>query len=370
MKGFIYYKDNWPNFEWDTEKLLPILEEVHQRQGKLSGKMDILGFRLRDEAYLQTLSQDVLKTSEIEDEILDGNQVRSSIADQLGMEIENKVDSSRDVDGIVNMMLDATTNFKIELTKERLFEWHASLFPTPRSSKSKIIIGNWRDDSTGPMQVVSGAMGKEKVHFQAPAANVVDKEMAIFTSWFNNFTQIDKVIKAGVAHLWFLTIHPFEDGNGRIARAITDMTLSRSENSARRFYSMSLQIQKERKAYYEMLEKVQQGSLDITKWLIWFLNCIKCSIDSSELIINRVLVKHNFWQVHKSKPLNDRQLKMINKLLDGFIGKLTSSKWAKINKCSSDTALRDIQKLIEKDILKKEAAGGRSTNYELIIPKI
>lgn len=327
--------------------------------------MEALGFDLRNEALLEALSQDVIKSSEIEGEILDKEQVRSSLARRLGMDISGLVDSDRDVDGVVEMMLDATQNYDQNLTKERLFGWHSSLFPAGWSGLYKIEVGKWRDDSKGPMQVVSGAMGKEKVHFQAPAAKIVNREMQNFLKWLNKKTKEDLVLMSGIAHLWFITIHPFEDGNGRIARAISDMLLSKSENSKQRFYSMSAQIRVERKGYYALLEKTQKGSLDITEWLTWFLNCLRSALKSSEEILGKVLFKHKFWNQHRDKGLNERQIKILNKMLDGFRGKLTSSKWAKINKCSKDTAIRDIQDLINKNILMKEAAGGRSTNYEL-----
>ncbi len=363
--NYIYHSKQWPNLEWNAEKLLPLLGEVRNLQGLLLGRMESLGFDLRNEAGLETLSQDIIKSSEIEGEILSKNQVRSSIARRLGIEISGLVDSDRNVDGIVDMMLDATQNFDKKLTKKRLLAWHSSLFPSGWSGMYKIKVGQWRDDSTGPMQVVSGAIGKEKVHFQAPAATEVNSEMKYFLKWINKDLELDIVIKAGVAHLWFLTIHPFEDGNGRIARAITDMILSKSENTKQRFYSMSTQIRNERKSYYNILEKTQKGNVDITEWLIWFLNSLKGALHLSEETLAKVLFKHDFWKKHSAKGLNKRQSRIINMLLDEFKGKLTSSKWAKINKCSKDTAIRDIQDLIYKNILVKEAAGGRSTSYKL-----
>jgi len=369
IKGFIYSLPNWPNFDWDFERLLPLIGEVRNLQGKLTGKMEALGFKLQNEAYLETLSLDILKSSEIEGEYLNLDQVRSSIATRLGMDISGLIPSDRYVDGVVDMMLDATRNYDDELTDERLFGWHSSLFPGGRSGMFKITVGNYREESAGPMHVVSGAMGKEKVHFQAPSSDVLGSEMAVFLNWFNKENNnTDPVLKAGVAHLWFVTIHPFDDGNGRIARALTDMFLTKSEKTEQRFYSMSSQIRKERKEYYRLLEKTQKGSLNITDWLVWFCECLKKAILESDVIVNKVLFKHTFWNEHASTLLNKRQVKILNLLLDGFTGKLTSSKWAKINKCSSDTALRDIQDLIKKDILTKEAAGGRSTNYELKFP--
>lgn len=365
MKVYIYEKEGWPNFKWDIEKLLPLLGKVRNYQGRIVGKMESLGFELRDEAILDTLTLDVIKSSEIEGEILNAEQVRSSIARRLGMNIAGLIPSDRDVEGVVEMMLDATQNFKNQLTKERLFDWHSALFPTGKSGMYKIIVGNWRDDSTGPMQVVSGALGKEKIHFQAPEANLLDKEMNLFLEWINNDNLEEPVIKAGVAHLWYVTLHPFEDGNGRIARAITDMLLTRSDGIPQRFYSMSAQIRTQRKEYYEILEKTQKGSIDITNWLEWFLSCLLNALNNSEVVLRKVIFKHNFWNKNSVKLQNERQRLILNKLLDGFDGNLTSSKWAKIAKCSQDTALRDIQDLMDKSILRKSDSGGRSTNYEL-----
>jgi Fic family protein len=328
--------------------------------------MELLGFDLRNEAQLDTLTLDVLKSSEIEGEYLNPDQVRSSIARKLGMDIAGSVDSDRNVDGVVEMMLDATQNCFEPLTADRLFDWHAALFQTGRSRMYKITAADWRKDTTGPMQVVSGAMGKEKVHFQAPDSDLVENEMLLFLDWFNNHDKTDLVIKAAIAHLWFVTIHPFADGNGRITRALSDMILARADKSNQRFYSMSAQIRKERKGYYEILEKTQKGNLDITEWIIWFLQCLINALKSTDAILRQVLFKADFWNNHSKTIINERQRKLINKLLDGFDGKLTSSKWAKIAKCSKDTAIRDINDLINKNILRKEAAGGRSTHYELI----
>jgi len=328
--------------------------------------MEVLGFHLRNEAVLEILTLDVLKSTEIEGEILNADQVRSSLAKKLGIQIENTVYSERNVDGVVDMLIDATQNYKDSLTKMRLFNWHFSLFPTGRSGMYKIIVGNWRKGTTGPMQVVSGAMGKEKIYFEAPNSELINQEINTFLEWINSNKKIEPVIKAGIAHLWFITIHPFEDGNGRISRAITDMLLARADGISQRYYSMSSQIRVKRKEYYKILEKTQQGSLNITEWLVWFLNCLSNSLKSSENILNKVLHKHKFWNKYAIEIQNERQKKMLHKLLDGFNGKLTTSKWAKINKCSQDTALRDIQYLIKKGIIQKEKAGGRSTNYELI----
>ena len=327
--------------------------------------MAALGFALKQEAFLETLTLDVLKTSEIEGAFLHPEQVRSSVARHLGMDIAGLIPSDRDVDGVVEMMLDATRAYQKPLTTDRLFDWHAALFPTGRSGMYKIKVGQWRDDEKGPMQVVSGGIGKEYVHFQAPDAALLDKEMRLFTDWFNDSQALDPVLKAGIAHLWFVTIHPFDDGNGRIARAITDMQLSKAEDNLQRFYSMSAQIRLQRKEYYDILEKTQRGTMDITEWLAWFLTCLEKALDATETTLERVLNKARFWEKHASTILNERQVLLLNKLLGQFEGKLTSSKWAKIAKCSPDTALRDIQDLVNKGVLQKDTAGGRSTGYVL-----
>lgn len=365
MSYYIYQKAKWPHFHWDNESLISIISKVRNLQGKLIGQMESVGFALKSEAFLQTLTLDVLKSSEIEGELLEPEQVRSSIARHLGMDISGLIQSDRNVDGVVEMMLDATQKFQEPLTKERLFDWHASLFPTGKNGMYQLIVGEWRDDKLGAMQVVSGAMGKEKVHFQAPDATQIEYEMDLFLEWFNNEKKIEPVLKAAIAHFWFVTIHPFEDGNGRIARAITDLLLARADESSQRFYSMSAQIRVERKEYYHVLEKSQKGNLDITPWLDWFFNCLLNSLNQTNHILARVLNKHFFWLENNNIQLNERQKVMLNKLLDGFDGKLTSSKWAKIMKCSADTSLRDITDLINKNLLRKEIAGGRSTNYEL-----
>ncbi len=365
MKAFIHQLDNWPNFSWKIDEFVNLLSEVRNLQGRLLGRMESLGFELRNEATLETLTLEVLKSTEIEGEILNPDQVRSSIARRLGMEIAGSVESDRNVDGMVEMMIDATHNCFKPLTAERLFDWHAALFPTGRSGMYKITVADWRKDSTGPMQVVSGTMGKEKVYFQAPDSSLVETEMNRFMDWFNEKGSIDLVLKAAVTHLWFVTIHPFDDGNGRIARALTDMLLAQSDKSTQRFYSMSAQIRLERKKYYEILEKTQKGNLEINEWIKWFLSCLIIALKSTDTVLNRVLFKADFWNKHAKTVINERQKKLLNRILDGFEGKLTSSKWAKIAKCSKDTAIRDINDLIIKNILQKEEAGGRSTNYEL-----
>jgi len=363
---YIYEQSDWPQFKWDSEKLLTLLIEVRNLQGQVVGKMGALGFDLRNQANLEILTQDVLKSTEIEGEILNPDQVRSSVARRLGLDISGLVHSDRNVDGVVEMLIDATENFDKPLNKDRLFAWHNSLFPTGYSGMYKVLVGRWRDDSTGSMQVVSGPMGKEKVHYQAPPASSLETEMEKFIEWINDRQDIDIVIKAALSHLWFVTLHPFEDGNGRIARAITDMILAQSDNQSYRFYSMSSQIRNERKKYYDILEKTQKGNLNITDWLEWFLNCLLHALKSSETILERVIFKHNFWMSNSSAIKNERQKKLLNRILDGFDGKLTTSKWAKIGKCSQDTASRDIQDLIEKRILYKLPGGGRSTGYDLI----
>jgi Fic family protein len=365
MSRYIHELSDWPEFHWDQKKLAHPLGALRHRQGRLIGRMETLGFSLRAEATLQTLTLDVLKSSEIEGEILDRDQVRSSIARRLGMDIGGLAPIDRNVEGVVEMMLDATQNYRAALTAERLFGWHASLFPTGYTGIRKIAVGRWRDDAKGPMQVVSGPIGRERVHFQAPAANRLKKEMTAFLKWFNGTDDTDPVLRAGLAHLWFVTIHPFDDGNGRIARAVADMTLARSEESPQRFYSMSAQIRLERKDYYDMLEKTQKGNLDVTPWLEWFFGCLNRAFDGTEETLGSVLRKARFWEAHVNTQFNDRQRLMLNKLLDGLEGKLTSSKWAKITKSSQDTALRDISDLVERGLLTKDAGGGRSTSYSL-----
>ena len=362
---YIHELQDWPRFHWNREQLAELLAAVRHQQGRLIGHMEALGFTLRQEAVLQTLTADVLKSSEIEGEKLDAEQVRSSIARRLGMDIGALKPADRNVEGIVEMMLDATRHYDQPLTAERLFAWHASLFPTERSGMTKIRTGAWRNDSTGPMQVVSGPVGKEHVHFQAPPAKRLDAEMRAFLDGFNAKADIDPVLKAGLAHLWFVTIHPFDDGNGRIARAIADMVLARSENSSQRFYSMSAQIRQERNAYYDILEETQKGTMDITPWMDWFLGCLGRAIDGAQITLRAVLAKARFWERIHGVPLNDRQRLVLNRLLDPFEGILTTSKYAKLAKCSQDTALRDIDDLIKRGVLAKEPGGGRSTSYSL-----
>lgn len=363
---YIYQQPGWPQFHWNHEGLHQLWAKVHHRQGKLLGRMENLGFTLQAEATLQTLTLDVIKSSEIEGEMLDADQVRSSIARRLGMDIAGLVPADRNVEGVVEMMLDATQNYTAPLTDERLFGWHAALFPTGRSGMHRIVVGAWRDNKKeDPMQVVSGAMGKEKVHFQAPDAAVLKKEMKKFCDWFNKEARTDPVVKAAIAHVWFITIHPFDDGNGRIARAITDMQLARADGTAQRFYSLSAQIRKERTGYYNVLEKTQKGSLDVTPWVKWFLTCLDAALTNKEESLGLVLQQATFWKKHATTQLSERQQRMLNKLLNGFDGKLTTSKWAKMTKVSQDTALRDIHDLTQKNILVKEAGGGRNTNYTI-----
>lgn len=366
MPVYIYQLKEWPNFFWDQGKIAPLLAEVRHHQGRLLGRMEGMGFNLQAEANLHTLTLDVLKSSEIEGEILNPDQVRSSIARRLGMDIAGLVPADRHVEGIVEMMLDATQKYNEPLTEERLFSWHAAMFPTGRSGMQKIVVGNYRDNSKeDPMLVVSGPKGREKVHFQAPDSELLAEEMTQLIRWFNWTDHIDPVLKAAIAHLWFVTIHPFDDGNGRITRAITDMLLSRADQSAQRFYSMSSQIKIERKGYYDVLENTQKGSLDITEWLDWFLTCLDRSLAGTSKTLAIVMKKARFWEKYSASPLNDRQRVMLNKMLDGFDGKLTSSKWAKITKASQDSAVRDINDLVQRDILMKEPGGGRSTSYVL-----
>ncbi len=366
MPNYIHELPDWPKFRWNDKRLADQLAAVRHRQGRLIGRMEALGLRLQKEATLQSLTEEVVKSSEIEGEILDKDQVRSSLARRLGVDIGGLIPADRHVEGIVEMMLDATENYGKPLTGERLFGWHAALFPTGRSGMHKITVGNWRTPEAGPMQVVSGPEGRQRVHFEAPAAARLDAEMKTFLEWFNaNAQNFDPVLKAAIAHLWFVTIHPFEDGNGRIARAIADQQLARSEKSAQRFYSMSAQIQQERKAYYDILETTQKGDLEITPWLEWFLGCLDRAFDGAETILASVLRKAKFWERHAGEKFNERQKTMLNRLLDGFEGNLTSSKWATITKSSQDTASRDIDDLLARNILVKDAGGGRSTSYSL-----
>ena len=362
----LWEKPDWPTFTWDDRSLAKLLTEVSREQGRLLGKMEALGFELRGEAHLRTLTEDVVKSSEIEGEKLARDQVRSSIARRLGMDVGGLVSADRNVEGVVEMMLYATGNYADALTEERLFAWHASLFPTGRSGMNKIRVGSWRDDRSGPMQVVSGPVGREKVHFEAPPADRVPDEMEKFLRWFEQPGDIDPLLNAGLAHLWFVTIHPFDDGNGRIARAIADMVLARSEKTDQRFYSMSAQIRLERKGYYDTLEQTQKGELDVTRWQHWFLNCLDRAIDGAKETLGAVLAKAHFWERFAKAPLNERQIKVLNSLLDGFEGKLTTSKWAALAKCSQDTAYRDILDLVDRGALQKDSAGGRSTSYSLV----
>jgi Fic family protein len=367
---YIHELKGWPRFHWSTDKLAEPLASVRHRQGRLIGHMEALGFDLQQEAVLQTLTSDVLKSSEIEGENLDAGQVRSSIARRLGMDIGALKPADRNVEGVVEMMVDATRHYDQPLTADRLFGWHASLFPTGRSGMVKIRAGAWRDDSTGPMQVVSGPLGKERVHFEAPKADRLAGEMGSFLAWFEGREPMDSVLRAGLAHLWFVTIHPFDDGNGRIARAIADMALARSENSPQRFYSMSAQIRQEHTAYYDILEATQKGTMDVTPmdvtpWMEWFLGCLGRAIDGAQVTLGAVLGKARFWERIKAVQLNDRQRLVINRLLDGFEGKLTTSKYAKLAKCSQDTAHRDILALVDHAVLIQNPEGGRSTSYSL-----
>lgn len=364
-KTYIWQLADWPHWTYDHPRLTPLLAQVHQAQGHLSGRMHDLGLDLRDQAALRVLSEDVLKTSEIEGEILNPDSVRSSVARRLGIEIGALAPADRHVDGVIDMVLDATRSHDSPLTAERLYGWHAAMFPTGHSGLRKIRVGAWRDDAQGPMQVVSGPLQRQRVHYEAPPAELLDAEMTDFLLWFNVDQQDDPVIKAGLAHLWFVTIHPFDDGNGRMARAVGDMALARAEHSVQRYYSLSAQLQRERKDYYDCLEMTQKGSMDVTDWLEWFLGCLLRAVQGAEGTLSSVLTKAGFWRHWSGTAMNDRQIKVLNRLLDGFDGKLTSSKWAAIAKCSQDTALRDITDLVDRNVLMRSQASGRSTSYEL-----
>jgi len=363
MAKYIYHYKDWTQFTWQDKAINTVFGEVRNTQGKINGQMNSLGFSAKEEATLTTLTLDVVKSSEIEGELLNYDQVRSSIARRLGINTAGLVPSSRHIEGIVEMMLDATQNFQKPLTQERLFGWHAALFPTGHSGPYKIEVGQYR---TGEMQVVSGPMGKEKIHYEAVKSELVKVEMDKFLTWFNSNGNIDTVLKAAIAHFWFIIIHPFDDGNGRIARAITDLLLARAERSRERFYSMSSQILTERKRYYEVLQKVQHSTGDITEWLDWFLHCLKHALKETENTMQKILRKAEFWKLHEQTPINERQRLMLNKLLDGFDGKLQTSKWAKLTNSSTDTALRDIKDLVEKGVLQTEKQSGRNANYELV----
>ena len=361
-RTYIHEEPDWPQFRWQPEGLVEQLAAARHRQGRLVGHMGALGFDLCQEAVLDTLTEDVVKSSEIEGEMLDVEQVRSSVARRLGMDTGGLLQVDRNVEGIVELMLDATAHYDQPLTEERLFDWHAALFPTGRNNMGQIEVGRWR---TGPMEVVSGAIGRERVHFEAPSEKRVAEEIQAFLDWFNAPADTDEVLKAGLAHLWFVTVHPFDDGNGRIARAIADMALARSEGSPQRFYSMSSQIRKERAAYYDMLELTQQGTVDVSEWMHWFVGCLGRAIDGAETTLTAVLAKARFWERIAGISINERQRTAINHLLDDFGGKLTTSQWARMTRCSQDTALRDIADLMERGILVRNPEGGRSTSYAL-----
>jgi Fic family protein len=366
--AFIHERPGWPEFSWDSGTLAGLLAAVRHKQGRHLGKMETLGFELRADASLTALTEEVVKSSAIEGEHLDPEEVRSSIARKLGLDVAGLPEPGREVEGIVEMMLDATRNFDAPLTAERLFGWHAALFPTGRSGMDRITVGAWRTAEAGPMRVVSGPIGREKMHYEAPAAGRLETEMESFLQWFNAPSEIDPVLKAAIAHFWFVTIHPFEDGNGRIARAISDMALSQADDTKDRFYSMSSGIEQERKEYYLQLESAQRGDRDITEWLVWFLGCLDRTIEDANEKLSSVLHKARLWQRINPNPVNDRQRKVINQMFDNFKGHLTTSKYAKLARCSNDTALRDIRELLEQGIIAKNAGGGRSTSYRLAEP--
>jgi len=365
---YIWSKPDWPQWRYDLAALAPALAAVTGAQGLLLGRLMDVGIAQRGEANLAALTADVLKTSEIEGEALDARSVRSSIARRLGVDIGALAPVDRHVEGVVEMVLDATTHCNAQLTRARLFGWHAALFPTGYSGLTQIRVGGFRDDARGPMQVVSGPIGRQRVHFEAPPAERVEDGMARFIDWFNNNYDHHPVLKAGLAHLWFVTLHPFDDGNGRIARAVGDMLLAQFDHSDQRFYSLSAQIQRERRDYYEILERTQKGTLEVTAWLAWFLQTLQRALEAAQQTLDAVLAKTRFWRQMAGVPLNERHTKLLNRLLDGFDGKLTSSKWAAIAKCSADTALRDINELIARGVLRRADGGGRSTAYELVLP--
>ena len=363
--NYIWQASDWPAWRFDLAALAEPMAKVSRAQGVLMGRLADVGMALRDQASLAALTEDVIKTSEIEGEHLNVESVRSSIARKLGVDIGTLAPIDRHVEGVVEMVLDATANARAPVTRQRLFGWHAALFPTGYSGSAKIKVGAWRDDATGPMPVVSGPIGRQRVHFEAPPADRLEAEASRFLDWLNGASNEPPLLKAGLGHLWFVTLHPFDDGNGRIARAIGDLLLAHADGSPQRFYSVSAQIQRERKAYYDILERTQKRSLDVTEWLAWFLDTLHRAVDQAQHSLDAVLTKARFWQCWATTPLNERQVKLLNKLLDGFEGKLTSSKWASIAKCSPDTALRDINDLLMLGVLRKSDAGGRSTSYAL-----
>lgn len=360
---YLHEQDQWTSFTWDDQVILPLLSDLRFSQGRLLGRIKDLGFDLEAETESDTLVSEIIASSKIEGISLDAEKVRSSVSRQLGIKQANPHSDTKDVDGIVDVLFDATRTFSKPLTHERLFAWHAAMFPTGYSGLHRIQVAQYRD---GEMQVVSGPIGREKVHYMAPAPDLIEMLMSEFIMWFNSDTGVEPLIKAGLAHLWFVTIHPFDDGNGRITRALTELLLTRSDRSPRRFYSMAEQILAEREEYYVVLERTQRGDSDVTLWLVWFLQTLKKAIDQSSEKINRVLERAGYWRKLEGVPLNDRQRTMLNRLKIGFVGKLTTSKWAKICKVSSDTALRDIKDLVDRGILKQDTSGGRSTSYSLV----
>lgn len=363
--NYLWQAPDWPNWRYDLAALVGPMAEVSRAQGILIGRLADVGAPLRDKANLLALTEDVLRTSEIEGERLSVASVRSSLARRLGVDIGALAAVDRHVEGVVEMVLDATANCHAPMSRERLFGWHAALFPTGYSGLSKIQVAGWRDDANGPMQVVSGSIGRQNVHFEAPPAVRLEIESERFLAWLNGDSGEPPLLKAGLGHLWFVTLHPFDDGNGRIARAIGDLLLARADGSPQRFYSLSAQIQREPKAYYDILERTQKGTMDVTEWLVWFLDSLHRAVDQAQGTLDAVLLKARYWQQWATIPLSERQVKLLNRLLDGFDGKLTTSKWAAIAKCSPDTALRDISDLLTRGVLRKTAAGGRSTSYEL-----
>lgn len=367
---YLHQREDWPEFKWASDTLLPYVSTVRDLQGRLLGRMQGIGFELREEAVLETLTEDIIKSSEIEGEFLNPAEVRSSVARRLGMEISGLLGTSRNVEGVVEMMLDATQKHKDPFTRDRMWAWHASLFPTGRSGMKKITVGEWRGDKGGPMQIVSGAMGKEKVHYTAPEAHRLEEEMNRFIAWFNTDEHMEPVVKSAIAHLWFVSIHPFDDGNGRIARAIADAQLARADRTNQRFYSMSAQIMKSKNSYYNILESTQKGSMDVSQWLVWYFERLIEALEVTDETLSKILTKAKFWEIYRNTQFNERQIKMINKLLGDFAGKLHSSKWARMTKTHRDTARRDIQDLISKGVLSESGEGGRSTNYTLNLPAL
>lgn len=360
---YIHERDNWTAFRWDATGLTALLEEVNRKQGLLYGRLASLGFDSKLKAMAENLTYDVVYSSEIEGIRLNVDEVRSSIARKLGIENIKQTAPSHYIDSVVAVMLDAVSHYDQLLTKEKICAWQAAFFPTGFSEGSQIEVGQYR---TNEEHIVSGMFGREKIHYVAPSPGRVDEEMADFLDWFNNHDNINSVIRSAIAHFWFVSIHPFEDGNGRLARILSDMLLARADKSEFRFYNISSQINKDKKSYYDILEKAQHGDGDITEWICWYANTLSLALDEAENIVSTILNKSFFWQKASSIPLSQRQTDMLNLFLDGYEAKITSKTWASLAKCSKDTAIRDIQDLVDKEILREDIPGAKRPSYSII----